>query len=82
MLAGSTAWSPTIACFAVSYGANYRGYDHGLHIGRGDCHLDNNNAIFQLKSHITSGGNGFGDWYAPQHAFLHHNILQVRWFGM
>ena len=127
------SFAADIICWAVRVPQNYRGYDHGLHMGipgHGDCHLLNDNGAVQMKSHITSGespctplplssgvwtlcpfdnssivaaisvhtiivhvpdpppplracpvaggSDGMGGWYGPQHAFLHHNIIQVE----
>lgn len=66
----------------MSYSADYRVYDHGLHLGiphpSVPCHIENDSAQFALKSHLTVGApDGMGDWYLWQHGHLSHHAIQV-----
>ena len=56
--AGGVTFAADTICWGLRYPGNYRSYDHGLHMGIGDCHLNNDNGAVQMKSHVTSGASG------------------------
>ena len=60
---------PELICWSMS--SRSHGYEGGLFMGKnqdyiGTCHIDNNGAATQLKSHYTRNSN----WYAGQRSLL------------
>ena len=51
-----------------------RGYEPGLFMGRGSCHLDNDHDEIMVKSHYTNAKG----WYGGQHALLNSGSLQAK----
>ena len=51
-----------------------RGYEPGLFMGKGSCHLDNDHDEIMVKSHYTNAKG----WYGGQHALLNSGSLQAK----
>jgi hypothetical protein len=73
--------SMSILCweaFDLQTGGNGRVYESGLHAGKGNCHLDNDNNEVQWKSHYSYGWPGPGvHWYGGHHSLLWASPIQV-----
>ena len=55
-----------------------RGYDGGLFMGEGSCHLNNDHSKVMMKSHYTHMHNNILSWYPGRHGFLKQSTLQVQ----
>ena len=80
------AWSGNVLCWTgPQFSGNIRNYEGGLHFGKipaaddwNPCHLANDVAEVQLKSHYATGGvDDVATWYQGEHSFLKANALQV-----
>ena len=63
----------TTICWITS-GTSSRGYEPGLFMGKGSCHLDNDHDEIMVKSHYVNSKG----WYAGQHALLNSGSLQAK----
>merc|ERR1712032_1260960 len=64
----------TICWIPGSKKTGVRGYEAGLFMGRGSCHLDNDGNEIMVKSHYTNAKG----WYGGQHALLNSGSLQAK----
>merc|ERR1712187_104715 len=64
----------TICWIPASKKTSVRGYEPGLFMGKGSCHLNNDANEIMVKSHYVNSKG----WYGGQHALLNSGALQTK----
>ena len=72
----STSFRASRLCWNTKDGTE-RGYEGGLFLGVGSCHLDNNHSEVMLKSHFVNMTKGALTWYIGAHGFLRNSVFQL-----